>query len=105
MTDKNSEKNQDAIRRQASDVLKLNLTDEEIETLLAGRTVAFGELTQKRSLSEIGMALIRADAFNHLRRNADSGEHEEQADDEICVGRLCIRFKKGLELRLNSDQT
>ncbi len=49
-------------------LLGLRLSNTEVKILLSGETLPFEELTKNRSLSEIGTALIRADALSRLEQ-------------------------------------
>ena len=92
-------------RSAVSDVLGLELSDTEVEALLSDRALSLHDLAQNRSLSQIGTALIRADAMHHSSQNIEALKGE---CPEACfkVGRFCICTPfspPGIELRLHQE--
>lgn len=88
-----------------SKVLSLHLSQAELETLFSRKSLALDELTQSRSLSEIGMALIRADALAVAEQVASGLEAKPK---EKCIrilgGPCCIRVGKEPLLELSIHQ-
>lgn len=71
---------QDAI----SSLLGLELSDAEVDALLSGEALSFQKLTKSRSLSDVGTALIRADAL--------SRSVQESSFSSLRCRRGCIRI-------------
>lgn len=107
MVDRSSSQDRNEIRNRISETLKLNLTDSEIEALLAGEVITLDYLLQNHSLSEVGTALIQADALQSQESTeqadqlkSDKGKEQQKV---ICIwnGRLCIEFvRPGMRLKL-----
>lgn len=96
-----------AFRSAIANALGLDLSDEEVKNLLLGEPISFEQLVESRSLSEVGLALIRSDALIHqsqVTENLNVGKSCIQICEPL-TGRcfpLCISMPK-VELRLDPD--
>ncbi|BAS56841.1 hypothetical protein NIES2135_38340 [Leptolyngbya boryana NIES-2135] len=85
------------------EALGLTLTEEENKVLATEGSISFDTLLKSRSLSEVGMALIRADALNRLPKRAESSDCQN-CKDGFCFNGTCIRINTPpLELSVHID--
>lgn len=85
--------------------LSLHLSQTELETLFSSKSLAFNELAQSRSLSEIGMAMIRADALVIAGQTASgSGAKLKKPECIKITDKFCIRIGRNPLLKLSIHQ-